>query len=305
VTKNIWPKVSVIIPAYNAEDTIESCLRSLTRQRYLGEFEVILVNNRSTDNTLELAKKQNVKVIDAFCSQGSYYARNVGLACSNSEIVAFTDSDCVADKNWIHYLVQHLTQNSQVGAVGGEIRHLERNAMEAIFGSTLGIKHIKDENPYLVTANVAYKMKVIKEVGPFDSTFLSGGDVDISWRIFKKGYQIAVEPKAVIYHFPRKTPWSFFVQIYKNGLGWAKTRRKHQIEDSQALELSLLLKSELKMLGVFSIGVIKCMLLRKNRNSISIMIPVFSAILNFAVIVGIIRGYKTVYSKEKERSLKD
>jgi GT2 family glycosyltransferase len=94
--------------------------------------------------------------------------------------------------------------------------------------------------PYLITANVAYRMKVIKEVGFFDATFYSGGDVDLSWRILKKGYQIALEPQAIIYHFPRETPVSFFRQYYKYGLlGHAKLRRKHGIKGDQASELSI------------------------------------------------------------------
>lgn len=297
----VWPTVSIIVPAYDAEKTIERCLRSLTHLYYLGEYEVILVNNKSTDNTTDLAKRHKIRVIDAFDFQNSYYARNAGLACSSSQIVAFTDSDCVADKNWIHYLVQHMMQNPQIAGVGGGILHVARNAIETIFGPKLGIGHGKGATPYLVTANAAYWMKVIKEVDFFDATFFSGGDVDLSWRILKKDYQIAIEPQAIIYHFPRKNPCSFFMQNYKYGLGQAKLRRKHEIEEDQASELSLLLKNVPVMLGRFLYILAEGMVNKKDRNSISIMTPVFSAIASFAFSIGIIRGYKTVYILEKKR----
>jgi GT2 family glycosyltransferase len=154
--------------------------------------------------------------------------------------------------------------------------------------------------PYLITANVAYRMKVIKEVGFFDATFYSGGDVDLSWRILKKGYQIALEPQAIIYHFPRETPVSFFRQYYKYGLlGHAKLRRKHGIKGDQASELSLLLKNESMLLGSFLYRIAKGMASKEDRKSTNILTPFFNAVSIFAYRIGAIRGYKTVYSKEK------
>jgi cellulose synthase/poly-beta-1,6-N-acetylglucosamine synthase-like glycosyltransferase len=279
-------------------------LRSLTHLYYLGKYEVILVNNRSTDNTVDLAKKHKTRVIDAFDFQGSYYARNAGIASSNSQIVAFTDADCVADKNWIHYLVQHMMQNPQMAGVGGEISHVARNAMETIFGK-LGIRHsvegaipsLARATPCLATANVAYWRKAIKEVGFFDATFSSGGDMDLTWRVLKKGYQIAAEPQAIVYHFPRENPWSFFKQYYKYGLGQAKLRRKHGIEVDQASEVFQLLENESVLVGRFLFRLAKGMISKKDRNSISVMTPVFTAIPFFAFTAGIIRGNKAVCSK--------
>ena len=166
--------------------------------------------------------------------------------------------------------------------------------MESIFGSELGIRHrFKGPTlPYVITANVAYRMKVLKEVGFFDETFFSGGDTDLSWRIVKKGYDIVYEPQAIVHHYPRENLHSFFKQYYKYGLGYARLCYKHEIRKDQTSELTLLLKNELTVLASFPYRIAKGLVNKKDRNSISIMTPVFGGISLFASTAGFIRGYK-------------
>jgi len=300
---NNYPTVSIIIPAYNAEETIEKCLKSLTELYYPGEYQVILVNNRSTDSTVNLARKYNVKIIDACSLQSSYYARNVGIAHSNAQIVAFTDSDCIADKNWIHYLAKTMMQDPQIGGIGGRILYMMNNKLESIFAKFgIGTHHFENPLPYLITANAAYRMDVLKEIGLFDETFFSGGDVDLSWRIVKKGYKLHYEPRAIIYHFTRKNVYLFFRQHYIYGMGQARLCFKHKIDQGLCKrDISQLLSLFRVVLILLSLGfpyrVMRSLVNKEAKNAKYIMIPVFNAIMLFASTVGFIRGTKMLRLK--------
>jgi hypothetical protein len=111
------PKVSVVVCAFNAETTMAACLASLRALRYPA-FEVIVVNDGSTDQTGAIAEQfEGVHVIHQE-NKGLSAARNVGIAASAGEIVAFTDSDCVVDPDWLHHLVAAFL-SSGLPAVGG------------------------------------------------------------------------------------------------------------------------------------------------------------------------------------------
>ena len=112
-----YPKVSVVICAYNAEPTMEACLESLRKLRY-PDFEVIVVDDGSTDRTGAIADGFEGFHVIHQQNKGLSAARNVGIAASLGEIVAFTDSDCVVDPDWLHYLVATFLQTGLV-AVGG------------------------------------------------------------------------------------------------------------------------------------------------------------------------------------------
>jgi len=291
-----FPTVSIIVPVHNAEKTIEKCLKSLTELHYLGEYQVILVNNRSTDGTVSLAKKYNVKIIDASRLQNPYYARNVGIAQSHSQIVAFTDSDCIVGKKWIHFFATAMMRDPQVAGIGGQILHKTNNAMESIFAELgIGTHRFEGALPYLITANAVYRMEVLKEIGLFDETFFSGGDVDLSWRMIKKGYRLHYEPRAIVYHFPRKNVYSFFRQHYIYGLGQARLCFKHKIRKNPVSQLILMFRDVLMMLGLSFLFKLIGRLVNKNANDArDIMIPVFKAITSFAWTIGFIRGTKVL-----------
>ena len=100
-----WPRVSVVVCAYNAADTLEDNLSSLEQLTY-PDYEIILVNDGSRDRTGEIGRAHpHVRVID-IPNGGLSAARNVGLAEATGEIVAYTDADTRVDRDWLTYLVQ-------------------------------------------------------------------------------------------------------------------------------------------------------------------------------------------------------
>jgi cellulose synthase/poly-beta-1,6-N-acetylglucosamine synthase-like glycosyltransferase len=116
------PKVSVVIPAYNEEKYIGDCLKSL-RNQTIPPDEIIVVDNNSTDNTAEIAKKFGAIVVGEK-RQGVTYARNKGFESARNEIIARIDADCVAPHDWIEK-IKKLLQGTVETALCGPYVYLE------------------------------------------------------------------------------------------------------------------------------------------------------------------------------------
>src|SRR5439155_26798108 len=112
-----YPRVSVVVCAYNAERTMEACLASLETLDY-PDYEVIVVNDGSKDRTLEISERFPFCRIISQENKGLSAARNVGAEAASGEIVAYTDSDCVADSDWLTYLVGTI-EAGDLAACGG------------------------------------------------------------------------------------------------------------------------------------------------------------------------------------------
>jgi len=222
-----YPSVSVVVPVYNGEANIGECIESLLGLDYPeSKYEVIVVDNDSTDNTAEEIRKHQVKYF-LEKKRGSYAARNSGVRESRGEIIAFTDSDCVVDKKWLRKLVDGFAEG--VGGVGGEITALDpKTPAERFLGELYSVKQATEEkHPFIITANAAYRKNVLHELGGFDESFTSGGDVDFSYRLAEKGYRIVYCPEAVVNHKHRST-YPTMLRLFVNyGVGNVKLAKKH------------------------------------------------------------------------------
>ena len=101
--------VSIILAAYNEEENIGNCLDSLLSQDY-DDFEIIVVDDGSTDRTQELVetyleKSRKMRMISNISNKGHTYSRNLGASYANGEIIGFTDADCVLPENWIRKII--------------------------------------------------------------------------------------------------------------------------------------------------------------------------------------------------------
>jgi glycosyltransferase involved in cell wall biosynthesis len=225
-SNHLKPSVSVIVPVYNGASTIEACLGSLLQQNYpANSYEIIIIENGSTDNTTELVEKYPVRLFHND-TRGPAPARNLGVDKSKAEIVAFTDADCIADPNWIHELVKHYN-NPDVGGVGGAILaypHAHRNAVE-MFSDEYSplINYLSGEYeflPHLYTANASYRHHLLNEIGGFNIHLITGEDVDMAWRLqLQTGCNLCYAPKAIVYHHHRATRRGLSRQYYQYGFG--------------------------------------------------------------------------------------
>jgi len=201
---NYIPKASVIVPVYNAEGTIEECVNSILDLDYLKEkLELIFIDNASTDSTENILKKYAKEIIILFeKKRGPAAARNKGLRNSSGDVIAFTDSDCVVEKDWLKNLIQPL-KNKQVGIVGGKILAKQPCNNIQKYGECIH-NHFDSINsykpPYVITMNWASRLSVLKEMNLFNEDFIRCEDVDLSYRIYLAGYKLVYSKDAVVYH---------------------------------------------------------------------------------------------------------
>ena len=120
-----WPFVSIVVPVFNGADIIEELLVSLLALSYpTDQYEIIVVDNGSTDNTRQVVEKYPVKLLEEKEIQGPAAARNKGIRHAQGDIIAFTDADCVADSNWLKMLVADHA-NQTIGGFLGDIQGRE------------------------------------------------------------------------------------------------------------------------------------------------------------------------------------
>jgi len=226
------PNVSVIVPVYNAQETVRDCIDSLLDLNYPKEnLELIFVNNASTDKTPEILKQYSNDIRILYeAKKGPAAARNKGILNANGEVVAFTDSDCIVDQDWLLNLIPAL-QDPLVGIVGGTILSKRpHNAIER-FG-----EHIHDHNkaineykpPYAITMNWTSRLCVLKEMDLFDESFIRCEDVDLSYRIVQSGYILAFQPQAIVRHSNESTYSGLFNEGILHGVYSVLAVKKHR-----------------------------------------------------------------------------
>lgn len=224
-------QVSVVVPARNEQTRLRACLESLLHQDYPGDYEVIVVDDHSTDGTAAVAARCGVTVLRlADGSAGSAAACNAGVEHARGEVVAFTDADCRPAQNWLQHLMAAF-QDPVVGVCGGEVVGLG-DSMVARYVEAAGIFRLQSRMraqpwPILVTANVAYRKTVFEALGPFDASLRSVEDMEMSWRVAQDGrFRVVGCPTAVVYHLHPSTVGGLYQQWSAYGAGRARLATK-------------------------------------------------------------------------------
>jgi GT2 family glycosyltransferase len=210
-----WPRASVVICVYNGAATIADCLRGATALDY-PNYEVIVVDDGSTDDTARIASTFNVRLIRTE-NGGLSRARNVGIEAATGEIIAFTDGDARPDADWLTYLVLGLQSGEFVGVGGPNIAPsgdgLVAQCVANAPGGPVCVLSTDQEAEHVPGCNMAFKTAALREIGGFDPRFRTAGDdVDICWRIQERGWRIAFSPGAVVWHHARSTIAAYWRQ---------------------------------------------------------------------------------------------
>ncbi len=212
-----YPMVSIIVAVYNGARTLQLCLESLARLNYPA-YEVILVDDGSTDETPKIAGQfPSIRYIRHPQNLGLSAARNSGIEAGRGEIVAFTDSDCRADEDWLYYLVGDLLKDEFAGIGGPNLLPPEDSwVAAAVMVSPGGPAHVMLTDQiaeHIPGCNMAFYKQVLQEIGGFDPIFRKAGDdVDICWRLQQCGYKIGFSPAAFVWHYRRATVGEYLRQ---------------------------------------------------------------------------------------------
>ena len=235
-----FPFVSVVIPTYNEELTIEKSIRSVLDQNYLGLYEIIVVDGCSDDRTHEIVAeliplsqgklrliKNPQKIIP--------WAMNTGIKASKGQIIVRLDGHSFIDPDYLSNISAKL-ESAGVACVGPKMIMLPTDAIisKAIaialsipFGSgTSGFRY-SDKEQYADTMNFgAYRRELFDEVGYFDTTLLSNEDYELHYRIRKAGHRILYAPSLKVYYFVRNSFLLLWQQYFRYGYWKSKMLKK-------------------------------------------------------------------------------
>ena len=234
--RRAWPKISVVVCAYNEAATIDECLTSIENLTY-PDFEVILVNDGSRDATGAIARRHaSVTVLD-IPNGGLSAARNVGLEHATGEIVAYTDGDVRVDPDWLTHLVRPFLASDVVGAGGPNLVPADDPPMAQCIGRAPGspTQVMLDDRiaEHVPGCNMAFRRDALLAVGGFNPIYLrAGDDVDICWRLQARGWKIGFAPSALVWHRHRASLRAYWRQQvgYGEGESWLKPHHPDQFQ---------------------------------------------------------------------------
>ena len=225
-----YPKASVIVCSYNGGKTLERCLTSLKDINY-PNYEVVLVDDGSKDDTQEIAARhpwiKNIRQEN----KGLSFARNVGAHESTGDVIVYTDSDCMADPDWLYYLMGTLLSGDFAGVGGPNISPPAENWVQAcVAAAPGGPSHVLLTDvvaEHIPGCNMAFHRWAFNQVGGFDPEYRKAGDdVDFCWRLQQSGGVIAFSPAAIVWHYRRFTLQAFRKQ--QEGYGEAESMLRFQ-----------------------------------------------------------------------------
>lgn len=197
------PHVSVIVPVYNAAKTLDLCLRALRRQTHTP-LEIIVVDDRSTDDSARIARSLGVRVVTAPVNGGVAAARNLGAAHAAGSILFFVDSDVAADPYALEHAVRLLRSDPAIGAVGGvyEPDPLIRDGLvEECRALQAHYWRVSSEGTvsFLFPSVCAIPAAVFAEVGPFNPRLRHTEEVDYGFRLSQR-YEVRLSARVRGHH---------------------------------------------------------------------------------------------------------
>jgi GT2 family glycosyltransferase len=218
-----WPRISVVVCTHNGGRTIAQCLDGLFATEY-PEFEVVVVDDGSTDSTAEIAARYPVRLIRT-PNRGLSSARNTGLAAATGEIVAYIDDDAYPDPHWLSYLAMTFLDTPHAGVGGPNISPPgDGTIAECVAHSPGGPIHVlltDQEAEHIPGCNMAFRKAALQAIGGFDPRFWTAGDdVDVCWRLQEQGFTLGFSPSAVVWHHRRNSVRAYWRQ--QRGYGRAE-----------------------------------------------------------------------------------
>ena len=219
-----WPRVSVIVCSYNGGRTLGDCLEALCQIDY-PDYEVIVVDDGSTDATPAVASEYDVRLIRTE-NRGLSSARNTGLMAATGEIVAYTDDDAYPDSHWLTYLAAMFQRTNHAGIGGPNIPPGGEGLIaDCVANAPGGPVHVLLDDElaeHIPGCNMSFRRERLIEIGGFDPRYrVAGDDVDICWRLQERGWTIAFSPPSVVWHHRRNSIRGYWKQ--QQGYGKAET----------------------------------------------------------------------------------
>ena len=252
-------KISVIVPV-KGDRSLEDLLESLSKQTYRN-FEVLIIGDVKK---VKIPKKLRGKVRTIRKHRiSANKARNIGIELAKGSIVAFTDSDCVVDRNWLKSLHNYFKKG--LDCVAGSVFEAEKTFASRYLSTSVFRTFpvyqknvlIKKDNfhfsRYPIGCNIAFRKKVFKEAGHFDEKMYGYEELDLLWRFLRKGYVILCAPDVKVWHHHERNLITLVSRYFRDGHGCGQFCMKYPFSKF-AIKRLLMLFSWLLYLTVFSLS---------------------------------------------------
>lgn len=231
------PFVSVVVPALNCAEDVQGFVEAMRKQDYPADrFEVIVVDNGSSDDTFERARAAGMVALQRR-EKGRARALNTGVMAARGAIILTTDLSCRAEPGWIRAVVETFAAHPQAGCVAGEIK-LHKTHDSAVIGfqershymsPLLALNRTRlPFMPFADGANASFRKRVFDEIGGFEESFVKAADVEICYRMFMlTDYTLVFNRSALMWEPGEPSLRALLHQRFRMGIGWNLMRMKY------------------------------------------------------------------------------
>lgn len=275
-------RVSVIIPAYNADATIDDCLGALERQTVPREsYEVLVVDDGSADNTCPRVQAHDGVRLLTQVHAGPAAARNLGAAEAQGDFLLFTDSDCVPAQDWVERMLAPFHDDSVAGVKGAYLTHQQEIVARfvQIEYEDKYVRMAREESiDFVDTYAAGYRRHVFLSSGGFDTTFplASVEDQEFSFRLAGHGYKMVFVPQARVYHLGHaQTVGSYWRKKFKIGYWKVLVTSRHPAKALRDSHTPQTLKVQILLVGLGLVCILGSLLWQPLLTAIGILALVF------------------------------
>jgi len=254
------PRYSIIVPAYNAERTIGACVAALCGQSFDQPYEIIVIDDGSTDGTAAVAKSAGARVITTPNGRPAA-ARNAGIRAASGEIVCCTDADCTPHADWLQHITAPFADTDIAACKGSyatQQTELVARFIQLEYEDKYDLLRSEKYIDFIDTYSAAYRRKVLLECGGFDERFDYLEDQELSFRLAAQGYKMVFQPAAVVDHLHTGTLRAYLRKKQTIGYWKAQVIRRfpeRAVRDShtpQVMKVQMLLS--LMLVGLTLVG---------------------------------------------------
>ncbi len=315
-------EVSVIIPAFNAATSICACLDALSAQKTDREFEVIVVDDASTDDlsfiTTKYADNLRLKLLRLQINSGPGAARNAGAAEAAGNILVFTDADCVPAPDWLEKILASMVDPDVTG-VKGVYQTFQNDLWARLAQLEFEERYEKlashGEIDFIDTYSGAYRKSAFMAAGGFNPELRQNEDVDLAFRIKETGARFLFAPEAKVAHTHREGWLAYASLKYWRGYWRMRIYRQHLQKAGNDTYTPWTLKVQLTLLLLFPFTLFSkqlrflwkaawlgtCIPLARlalpEKPGLAIMTPLFCLVRGLALLAGMATGLAAWWQK--------
>jgi glycosyltransferase involved in cell wall biosynthesis len=311
------PDISIVIPARNEGRRIAHCLHSLRNQSVaFDQYEVIVVDDGSDDDTTEVAQQNGARVIRQ-SKKGTSAARNRGIADALGDIVLFTDADCIAAPNWVEQLARPLMNTAIHGTVGRIVTrqaHWLARLIQAELDERYSRMTQHEFIDFINSGNCGFKRSILCD-NRYDESFAWIEDLELSFRLARSGNRMIFVQDAVVSHEHPQNLWVYLRRKFRYASFASILYRRYPdkiLSDSRTpsylrwqlmlvalamasvplaiVSIKCLLFSFLCLAGAAALSYSFCQRVIRKSHALGLLAPLFTLLGNLAFAAGAAKG---------------